>query len=676
MSIFDTISNAITGNKSTPTKPIYPTPTGNPIPSQNISNTPIASTTTPPATIKPIVINNAPVISPIQPTTQTKTPEVLQKPFKLDTTNITSNHLGTDNTPSNVLNTLNPYQTALTQYQQTAPSALLAGQAYQFSPSYIDAYNKSLDTNQGLRLGINTIRSKPEALEFQQGQEAALTRDTALQQQANAENLALQEAIRQNNIAAVQGQQTQAQNQFQNTFNAMQGGLNYQLALGGLGIQQQQANQGRYEYQQITDPNTGFPTIQILDKQTGLPVGNVSPGSSMGQNIIGSGLLNTNPVSNDVIVGYNLSGYATDPTHNKQVANIYKAISDATQSVGGVNDAQTAQAVINQLSPNSPITGTAIINTAQKYGVDPIMMLALIQQESMLGASNIAQKDNNFGGLTWTTGYDKTHIGASKGSPRPANEGGNYVRFDTVENGLNAMGQVLAARKVNTEQNTPINNSYEQIVSQAPVQLQSAIKPLPDGSAYIDSSLLARPEFGVMAQNYASKNGIKVLNSSDAQSINTVTQSIKNMQILSNTFADLASKGVVGQKLSNITDPLSKFFDTNYGSQLKSYQANREGLFQQIRALAGSSPRLNGQELTTAANSMPTLDEFNKDTLKDGINKLVKTQSYLDNAIKTFIPSYIGTPVQVGEKYAVLGNDGKAYTFPDNQSALSFLKAQ
>lgn len=594
----------------------------------------------------------APVLSPIQPIVNTPQPKT---PFKLDTTNITSDYLGGNNTPTSVLSSLpqaNPYQGITQQYQQNVAPYNTA-LATQFSPEYLNAYNKTLDTNQGFRAGVQNIRSRPEALDFQQGQEAALTRDTALTQQANAENMALQEAIRQNNISTATAGRGMAQDQFTNQFNAIQGGLNYGISAGGLGVQQQQASQGRYEYQQITDPNTGFPTIQIIDKQTGLPSGNISPGSPQGQQLMQSGMI-TGPQAPQpgIIGGYDISTYATDPNHENAVTGWYQAIQNATQGIGGITNANTAEQIINQLAPNSPITGQMIINSAQKYGVDPALMVSLMQQDSQMGTKGKAVKTFNPGNI----GND---------------DSGKTVNMGSWANGVDAVAHWLTQHQAG--QTNQVDNSYQNTVAQAPAQLQSAIKSLPDGTAYIDSNSVPS-QFAVMANNFASGKGIKVLNAQDATAISTINQSIKNMQTLSNTFADLASEGALGAITSNITDPLSKLARTNYGSQLKSYQSNREGLFQQIRALAGSSPRLNGQELNTAASSMPTLDALNKDTLKDGINKLVKTQSYLDNAIRTFIPNYAGTPVQVGNQYAILGPDGKAYVFPDAQSALQALK--
>lgn len=647
MGFFDIIKGLTNGSTNTLTgQPKTTTPT-QPVVASSVQTAPTI------APITPVV--KQPVVGPITVTQNNPTTTTKVEPFKLDTSNISTDHLGTDNTPTNVLSSI--YQ----NYQNNAPTADQYAQATQFSPGYLDAYNQTLNTNQGYRAGVQNIRGRPEALDFQQGQESALTRDTALTQQANAENMALQEAIRQNNIASVQAKQTGAQNQFANQLATTQSGLNYGISKAGLDIQQQQATQNRYEYQQITDPSTGFPTIQILDKQSGLPVGNVSPGSSMGQNIVNSGLLNqgtqNNQTNNNGIVnGYNITSYATDPNHEQAVTGWYNAINNSLSQSGinGITDANTAQAVINQLAPNSPVTGQMIINSATKYGVDPALMVSLMQQDSQMGTKGLATKTFNPGNV--------------------GNDGTNIKNMGSWDKGVDSVAKWLSTHKEDTQ--STMGPTYQNIVASAPAQLQSAIKPLPDGSAYINSSLLANPQFGVMAQNFASQNGIRVLNSSDATALDTVNQSVKNMQTLANTFGNLASKTAVGGKLSNITDPLSQFFDTNFGSQLMAFNKNRDGLFQSVRALAGSSPRLNGTELNIAADSMPTLNELNKDTLKDGINKLVKTQSYLDNAIKTFVPNYIGTPVTINNQYAVLGNDGKAYTFPDNNSALLFLKAQ
>lgn len=63
-------------------------------------------------------------------------------------------------------------------------------------------------------------------------------------------------------------------------------------------------------------------------------------------------------------------------------------------------------------------------------------------------------KNNNPAGITWNANFDKwtgtaklladAGINYSKGTARPANEGGNYVTFDTIEDGLKAQQIIMS----------------------------------------------------------------------------------------------------------------------------------------------------------------------------------------------------------------------------------------
>jgi len=77
-------------------------------------------------------------------------------------------------------------------------------------------------------------------------------------------------------------------------------------------------------------------------------------------------------------------------------------------------------------------------------------LLGLLQKESEGGTSNVAVKNNNFGGITWSPTYQANNPNVTKGSPRPAKEGGNYVKFATVKDGLMAQAEQFAKRKVAT----------------------------------------------------------------------------------------------------------------------------------------------------------------------------------------------------------------------------------
>jgi hypothetical protein len=72
----------------------------------------------------------------------------------------------------------------------------------------------------------------------------------------------------------------------------------------------------------------------------------------------------------------------------------------------------------------------------ESEGINPELIPMLISKlafESGYFTSNTYVKNNNPGGITWNRNY-ATRPGASIGIKRPANEGGNYVNFDTLKN--------------------------------------------------------------------------------------------------------------------------------------------------------------------------------------------------------------------------------------------------
>ena len=85
-------------------------------------------------------------------------------------------------------------------------------------------------------------------------------------------------------------------------------------------------------------------------------------------------------------------------------------------------------------------TGTA------RYGSGSTDFRSLAQRYPNVAAF----KNNNPAGITWNANFDNPTPGStaqrlidagvsfSKGTARPANEGGNYVTFDSIEDGMAA----------------------------------------------------------------------------------------------------------------------------------------------------------------------------------------------------------------------------------------------
>lgn len=143
-----------------------------------------------------------------------------------------------------------------------------------------------------------------------------------------------------------------------------------------------------------------------------------------------------------IVGGYNISSYATDPNHEKNVAAIYSKL----QTIDFSNPDSITNA-IKTASSTSPITGSMILNAARKSGVDPKMVFAIMQQDSSLGTAGTGARNNNPGNIAQ---FDNLK-GAVKGYP-------------TLQEGVNAVADWLSRKKVApTLQSQNLVDKYRQI---------------------------------------------------------------------------------------------------------------------------------------------------------------------------------------------------------------------
>ena len=113
----------------------------------------------------------------------------------------------------------------------------------------------------------------------------------------------------------------------------------------------------------------------------------------------------------DVVMGYDISRYATDPTHEKKVGAF------AGQMVH-LDNASAIDQHIQSIAPGSPITGQMVMEASKQHEVSPAMILALMRQDSAYGTRGLAVKTQNPGNVgnddagntrtypTWGAGVD------------------------------------------------------------------------------------------------------------------------------------------------------------------------------------------------------------------------------------------------------------------------------
>lgn len=128
--------------------------------------------------------------------------------------------------------------------------------------------------------------------------------------------------------------------------------------------------------------------------------------------------------SKGIINGYNIKSYATDPNHEKAIAQIYQSIPPfaANQSV-------TLDQYIQSKARGSQVKGQDIIDAAKSFNVDPYLVVALMQQDSSFGTKGKAISTRNPGNVGNT-------------------DDGSAQAYKTWRDGVFAVAQNLSKRRI------------------------------------------------------------------------------------------------------------------------------------------------------------------------------------------------------------------------------------
>lgn len=127
-------------------------------------------------------------------------------------------------------------------------------------------------------------------------------------------------------------------------------------------------------------------------------------------------------LSQGVVSGVNITSYATDPQHEQKIASIVQKIPDPTNF--------DYDAYIKSIAPSSKITGDMIKTASSTYGVDPRLVVAIIQNDSRFGTLGHGATNNNPGNIGQFDNLKTT----AKGYP-------------TMQDGVLAVGKWLANHK-------------------------------------------------------------------------------------------------------------------------------------------------------------------------------------------------------------------------------------
>jgi len=94
--------------------------------------------------------------------------------------------------------------------------------------------------------------------------------------------------------------------------------------------------------------------------------------------------------------------------------------------------------------PMSAAIVQTILNLCVQYNILPSGMICQLYLESFWGASNVARIDNNWSGMSGSAQTRPSGVKVTTGSARPANEGGTYFHYASVDDFMKDYAYLLA----------------------------------------------------------------------------------------------------------------------------------------------------------------------------------------------------------------------------------------
>lgn len=657
------------------TTPAPTAPASAPVAPANVAIAPTVPTYTAPATT-PVLANSTPAAG--QPGSPWVAPTITGSVDAGSGTNpISSDAITnptTDGSLSQALSDNAALEQTVQQYEQIPQSEIdLQNQA-------ITAQNQASELNTSV-LGANAnIMKQPIALEFQQGQEAAVTRDAAFQSsalantaQATTSQAQLAETQRQANLAAALQAAGYSQQQISNYMQQEQiaaaqtqvvqsGGnfIRYTFDANGNPVSETNLGPTPENIVQVGVDANGFP--QYVDQNTGRAVSIGGTPTTTGSGSSSSSTAYTSPNQPGVVGGYDLgAGIAMGPYANASGSdstnyNYAQEVGQIAAKMPAFTNAASIQQYIAQTNPQSPVTGAMIASSANKYGVNPAVLTAVLQQESSLGTAGAGAKTFNPGNVgnvnsgatvnygSWQAGVDATaanlasrYLGTPSSTPQtttasaPASAGGAPATPAPVTGASLNQGPVQQA----VAQIAPLAAPYAQTLNGIP------------GAVYVDLSKttnLPTPYQAAIASSVATAqaNGAHLValdatGVSQAKSIDEAKNILDQFQTVSN---QVLGNGA-GALVSGIFNSLSKIHvgSSTRATEVAQFDSLRDQLVQYAKTLSASpdssaSARVTVGLINQAVQSLPTIHSSSE----QATTQINAAYGYLTNALQEIIP--------------------------------------
>lgn len=158
---------------------------------------------------------------------------------------------------------------------------------------------------------------------------------------------------------------------------------------------------------------------------------------------------------------YDITPYATDPTHELKIQNIL-------EKMGLMDSAEKVELYIKKTSPDSPLNGSMVWNASVQYSVDVRLMLALMELDSRFGTLGLATSTLNPGNV--------------------GNDGVSTKTYGSWEEGVLAVASWLNTHRKNL---TPI--PLEPVIINTPAETLPVIETTPETPKEVIPEVITPP---------------------------------------------------------------------------------------------------------------------------------------------------------------------------------------
>ncbi|MFA9493185.1 peptidoglycan amidohydrolase family protein [Streptococcus sp. E17BB] len=136
----------------------------------------------------------------------------------------------------------------------------------------------------------------------------------------------------------------------------------------------------------------------------------------------------------------NTSKTPSDAPKSEVVNSSTETKTEETEATGKVTEPKIAKEV-GDLSFNGAILKKSVLDVilkkCQEHNILPSYAITVLHFEGLWGTSAVGKADNNWGGMTWTgKGERSSGVTVTQGTARPANEGGHYMHYASVDDFL------------------------------------------------------------------------------------------------------------------------------------------------------------------------------------------------------------------------------------------------